>query len=239
MNEEIDNIKMRLRRKAISFQTGGFRPTYQLGEGWIGKVCWQLPGDEIPLGKTGKLMDPIASIFIDNPDYVPNSLKNIKLINIFFDSDFWENGTSDEAEYREYRSWFKIDLYDSLDNLVPCDYISNDLKPFPLKPIYIENDFPNHDSIFMVDYDLEDEIFNLEDEGIDYYNDIFENNDINHKIGGFPSTIQEGIGFDDGYEYVMQIVSDEKIGLNIFDGGNFYFGYNPTTNQWAVRCDYY
>lgn len=37
----IDEIKSKLRKKATIFQTGGFRPTNEKLESWIGKVGWQ------------------------------------------------------------------------------------------------------------------------------------------------------------------------------------------------------
>ena len=54
-------------------------------------------------------------------------------------------------------------------------------------------------------------------------------------LGGYPTSIQGGVG----YEFVLPISSDEKVGLNIVDGGNFYFGYNPIYKAWSVRYDFY
>ena len=76
-------------------------------------------------------------------------------------------------------------------------------------------------------------------ENIDYYNDIMEGNYAMHKIGGYPASIQGGVGYDTGFEFVLQISSDSKANLNIVDSGNFYFGYNPNLKEWSVRCDFY
>lgn len=50
-----------------------------------------------------------------------------------------------------------------------------------------------------------------------YYNDIAEYNSNYelHKIGGHPSIIQGRIDFMEGYEFVMQITSDDKAEFNI------------------------
>ena len=37
----IDEIKRILQRKAVIFETGGFRPTNEIGESWIGAVKWK------------------------------------------------------------------------------------------------------------------------------------------------------------------------------------------------------
>lgn len=44
----IEEIKEKLARKAIIFQTGGICPTKELLESWIGCVCWKRPEEEIP-----------------------------------------------------------------------------------------------------------------------------------------------------------------------------------------------
>lgn len=60
-----------------------------------------------------------------------------------------------------------------------------------------------------------------------------------HKIGGHPSVIQGRIDFMEGYEFVMQITSDDKAEFNIVDSGNFYFAYNSEKNDWEICCDFY
>ena len=58
-----------------------------------------------------------------------------------------------------------------------------------------------------------------------------------HKIGGYPLYIQDDPEFDD--EFVMQISSDEKAGLNIVDGGRIYFYYNKEKDNWTFYYDFY
>ena len=110
---------------------------------------------------------------------------------------------------------------------------------FPLKPQLVENDYPMWEDI---DDDMLKVILDKEkNEGIDYYIDIADDN-LNysmHKIGGNPSIIQGKVDFSEGYQYVMQITSDDKAKFNIVDSGNFYFAYNPEKNDWEVYCDFY
>ena len=79
----------------------------------------------------------------------------------------------------------------------------------------------------------------VEDSGeiTDYYDytDCFAG----HKIGGYPNYIQSGIDFGDGYEFMIQIASDEKANLNIIDSGNFYLAKNSQTGDWRLYCDFY
>lgn len=228
----IEEIKNQLRKKAVIFKTGGIRPTSEIGESWIGKVGWQLPNETQPQDETGKLMEPIMTLFLEGLDYIPDALKGIKLITIYLSNEFWNN-----IGGGEYSKWFTIRTYDSLDNLVPCNYISSVINPFPLVPELKTDDFPSWDN---VPDTLTSAITTIEDqEGLDYYDVICENIYCEHKIGGNPASIQGGVGYDEGFEFVLEIVSDEKDNFNIVDSGNFYFGYNPQTKTWQVRCDYY
>ena len=228
----IEEIKEKIKREAVIFETGGIRPTNELGESWIGRVCWQYPGETEPISELGNKMIPIATIFIEGLDYIPESLKNVKMLNIFMDEDIWNN-----IRTEDYSKWFKINTYDELEKIVPCNYTSDKLNGFPLVAKHVNNDYPQWED---VDWDLCEVICELEKkEGINYYDDIYEENYSKHKIGGHPSSIQGGVGFDEGYEYVLQITSDSKVNFNIVDSGNFYFAYNPNLNKWSVRCDFY
>ena len=64
-----------------------------------------------------------------------------------------------------------------------------------------------------------------------------------HKIGGYPSFCQSGIGdadgFGDGFKFVFQISSDAKINLNVVDNGCFMFAKNNETNDWSIYYDFY
>lgn len=228
----IEQIKEQLRRKAIVFDTGGIRPTNELGESWIGKVAWKLPNETWPIDEAGNKMIPLATIFPGDSDYVPKQLKGISLITIYLSNELLKNLGSED-----YQEWFEINVYENLDDLVSCEHQSDVIDPFPLVPKFVDNEFPSWE-------DIEEDLFNIindmeNNDGIDYYGDIHEANYSKHKIGGYPSVIQSGVGYDEGFEFVLQISSDEKAHFNIVDSGNFYFGFNPQTKKWSVRCDFY
>ncbi|MEG2685401.1 MAG: hypothetical protein RR929_04970, partial [Erysipelotrichaceae bacterium] len=91
-----------------------------------------------------------------------------------------------------------------------------------------------------IDSKVLDAICEIEDqEDKDYYDDIVEEIYTAHKIGGYGSYIQGGYDFDNGYEYAMQVVSDDLAKFNIVDGGNLYFAYNKQKKDWQAYCDFY
>lgn len=237
MDELIEKVRQRLRKKAVIFQTGGIRPTHQLGESWIGNVRWQKTGETQPMCTNVNFpMAALATIFIPESDYVPKELAGIKLITIFIDDALWDNLADEDLS-----KYFVIKTYEDLEGLVPCDYFDEEMMlSFPLVPKYVENEFPCHVDIGTESKEIEDIISKLRNEnGIEYYVDIFDNNEKVHKLGGYPSTIQSTIHFKKGCKFVMQISSDPKADMNIVDDGNFYFGYNPETKEWSVQCDFY
>lgn len=231
----IESLKFVLGKKAVVFDTGGIKPTNELGESWIGKVCWKRADEKQPIGKNGTPMFPIATIFVEDSEYTPKALKNVRLITIYMDFEFWNNLGAED-----YKDFFVINVYNDFDQLVQCNYTSDEITPFPLVPKRVDDEFPLSDEIEYISEAYDDIISDYEEKGVwDYYEDIFGQNNSKHKIGGYPCHIQGPVGYDDGYEFVLQISSDEKAGMNIVEGGNFYFGYNPEKNDWSVRCDFY
>ena len=127
--------------------------------------------------------------------------------------------------------------YDSIEGLEPCKWECEGVKEFPLKPELVEDDCPQWDG--GMDPELEEAVIELEDsEGIDYYEDIHTSDYSMHKVGGYPAYVQSG-NWDKRYEFILQISSDDKIGLNIVDGGSFYFFYSKELNKWVIQCDFY
>lgn len=83
------------------------------------------------------------------------------------------------------------------------------VKPFPLKSQLIEEDYPVWDG-GGIPAEIESELLEMEESGeITDYFDYVEINE-GHKIGGYPNFIQSGIDFGEGYEFLIQIASDEK-----------------------------
>ncbi len=53
------------------------------------------------------------------------------------------------------------------------------------------------------------------------------------KIGGWPSNQQHFVDFDGKADFVLQIQSDEQIGLQLGDDGIIYIGYNTKSKEWV------
>lgn len=230
----IEEIKEKLAKKATIFQTAVKEPTGELLESWIGSVCWNYYTESLPKDKNGNDMIPIATIFLKSLPFVPLELSGIELITLFMSQDVWDNLVSEDLS-----PWFFIRTYTSLDNLVRCDYKSEFIKPFPLSPKFVEDDYPCWD-----EGGIPDEIFDIileleEKDEINYFEDICENLYAEHKVGGNPDFCQPGFDFGNGYKFVLQISSDEKALFNIVDSGSFYLFYNPEKEDWKVHCDFF
>lgn len=232
---EIEEIKKRLKKKACLYCSERIKNNNKNYESWIGKVCYEQKGEIYPVDELGNEMIPLITLFIDNENYIPESLKGIKLITIFVSVE-----SLDHIDDENLDKWFCFRMYNNLENLVRCEYTSEEIKPCPLSVKYIDDDMPEKNDIEYIDEQLYDRIIELEDdEEIDYDNDIRNNSIMTHKIGGYPDSIQGDVGFDDGYEFVIEITSDENAEFNIIDFGNFYFGYNKNLDKWKVVCDFY
>ena len=224
----IEEIKKQLKEKATIFHTGGFRPTNEMGESWIGKVSYKKENEELPLDKDGNAMGALAMFFIDDLNTYPTILKGKYMMSVFISYDLLDH-------YDDSEGYFCIRLYDNKDGLVPCDWrFFEDGYSFPLSKEFVDNDYPVWEGLSS---EMIDKIIKLEnEEGIDYFDDIQEEQYAVHKIGGYPSYIQGGSDDDDD-DFVFQITSDEKLGFNIVDSGNFYFSYFD--QKWHLYGDFY
>lgn len=179
-------------------------------------------------------MNALATIFIKNKEHSPKVIADIDLITIFISDSFYEG----KIDWDNLEKYFVIRTY-STTTLVECKWNNKHIKSFPLIEEYVNNDYPEWDN-GGIPGDLFEMICEMENsDEVNYYDDIVEEMYSQHKIGGYPNFIQSGYWFDDGYEYVLQISSDEKAKLNIIDNGNFYFYYNVNKNDWKVYCDFY
>ncbi|MDQ0271719.1 DUF1963 domain-containing protein [Cytobacillus purgationiresistens] len=226
----ITQVKDALFKQATIFQTGGLQPTEELGKSWIGKVLWGTEGETIPSN-----FDPICTIFINKLPYVPKELISYQLLTIYMDFDVFNNLNMDNLV-----SFFKIICYTNIDELHKINEQSTKIIPFPLTPLFIDNDTPAWEDSNSIAPEIEDEISRLEsEEGMEYYEDIVEKIYSTHKVGGYPSFTQSGVYFGEDYPFVFQISSDEKAQFNIVESGSFYFFYNQEKQDWIVYCDFY
>ncbi len=231
--KRIDEIKKILVKKATGFTTGGFKPTNSDTESWIGRVYLYKEDEGIPTDNNGKMMLPILQICLNGLPYIPEELKGTKALTVFVSEDMPGRLANNGNNWviREYKEDDLLVLKDICNQSSP-------VKPYPLKSQLIEEDYPVWDS-GDIPMEIEDELVEMEDSGeiTDYYDytDCFAG----HKIGGYPNYIQSGIDFGDGYEFMIQIASDEKANLNIIDSGNFYLSKNSQTGDWRLYCDFY
>lgn len=230
---EIDKIKNILRKKATIFQTGGKKPDLSINESWIGKILYSLPNETYPIDRYQDKMYAIMMLNLTQISFVPEALKGRKAIAIFLSPNF-------DRDLSNLSGNFCIREYDSLEELVPNEMsiTFQNLKPFPLIPKLVTDEFPLWDTDDFPDT-IQDEIIELEDTtGIEYYDNIFEENRYIHKLGGYASFAQSGIQWPADYEFVFQITEDPKAHFGIIDGGGIYFAKNVKTNDWIAHCDF-
>jgi hypothetical protein len=228
----IASILEQLAQPATQFHTGGFRPTNSIEESWIGKVTAFGPDEEIPLDEKGRPMLPLFQLHVPDLPYIHPLLKETFLLTVFMSEDFPE-------EFEPMGKNWLIREYASPTDFVVKDLTNPDswLKPFPLKPELLAEDYPLWDG-GGVPSDIEDEVLKLEEEGvIDDYYDIIQHSHL-HKVGGYPSYCQSGVEFNDGFEFVFQVSTDNKAHLNVVDSGSFMFAKNGTTGEWELYYDF-
>jgi hypothetical protein len=164
--------------------------------------------------------------------YLPECLLETKVITVFLSDDLPMEVTPNGQNWmlREYGHDAKL----TVKKLIYPDW---EVKPFPLKPLPATQDYPVWEDEAISD-DVCKAIMALDKiTGKGYY-DMVENID-GHKLGGYPAYIQNGVYFGEGFEFVLQIASDEKARLNIVDSGNIYLAKNTASGEWMFYCDFY
>lgn len=233
----IEEIQNKIAKPATRFLTGGFRPQNTIEESWIGRVFAYRAEEEIPIDQNGDLMIPLAQFYLPNLPFIHPKIKNTKVITVFISQEFPDC-------FEEMGPNWVIREYTSLDDLQikTLDNPDTFIKPFPLKPEWVEKDYPIWDGGGLSE-EMEDEIIKLEQAGVieSYYDMV--THAYEHKIGGYPSFCQSGIGyldeFGEGFEYIFQISTDNKAQLNVVDSGSFMFAKNIATNTWSIYYDFY
>lgn len=222
----------------------------------LGRVTWQLPGEERPVDAEGKPLDPLATLFVPDLPGVPEALRKVALITIFAPEEAWASDPDEEPQLG-----CVIRTYPELEGLVPCNYVSESLQTCILTPEAVENDMPKWPDCGGSD-EMWDTIRRLEKKHkLDYHENIcdavYENirkEDFpasfsspaglhavfeTHKIGGYPTYAQGAPEIPEDYPFVMQLNYDSDAGLEIGDCGSYYFYYNAEENAWRVYSDCY
>ena len=199
----------------------------------LGRVTWQLPGEEWPVDAEGKRLDPLVTIFMPDLPGVPEPLRKMALVTIFAPADAWAADMNEEPQLG-----CVIRVYPSLEGLVPCHYVSEEVKTCILTPESVENDMPISPGIGG-GYEWWPKFREAEELcGIDYRDEVCDAVYETHKIGGYPSFGQDPPKFPDGFVFVFQISHELEAGLVIGDCGRYYFYYNAEKNEWLVYADF-
>jgi uncharacterized protein YwqG len=213
-------------RAATLFEAGGFRPTDDIKASWIGKVTVGKAGEEWPTHR-GTPLHPLCQINITQLPFVPDNLKELKFITVFFSEDHFEG-------YENDNNVVCVRTYTSLDELMSLTQpqMSKGIKPFQLRAALVEKDFPC----------FEDCPVDVPSKYEDDFSELFLNVP-GIKIGGWPTLIQSEISWPnkkatDDWEYAFQIDSTPKANLQWGDGGVAYFGRSCSTGEWnfAWQC---
>jgi len=226
--EEFEN---KIRKSAIKFQVGGFRPEDSLTSSWIGNVTVKL-GDESWPESNGQPMIPICQLNLTELPNRPENLKDIELITLFIDS-------SELPDDKPNGEGWLIRTYSDIQELEEIEKPNADfpIKQFQLKPEILDNDFPCWE-------DCPIEVPEEFDE--DYY-DLFPNQE-GIKIGGWPTLVQSEIFWAPFNqhpaepEFVFQIDSIEKANWFWGDNGVAYIGRGKkpeSKNEWTFSWQCY
>lgn len=219
-------------RPCTKFEAGGFRPTNEIEESWLGRVSHFLPNEEVPVDKHGDRMMELGQFFLPALPHVPAPLSEVSLLTAFISPEL--EGDSDLME-----GCFEIREYRDISLLVRKEPKSDGvgLKPFPLRPELVDSDHPVWDGGGLSP-EQEDAFLSLEsDNKISNYYDV-TSHVYAHKFGGYPSFCQSGVDLHP-HEFAFQVSSDAKIQLNVIDNGSLTFWRHPELGTWKLYYDFY
>jgi hypothetical protein len=234
MNETAQKARLKklLGRPASLIEFFGPPPMeFDLLGSMFGRVAAGLPGEEWPVYR-GRFMQPVAQLnFLEAP-YLPENLRDIALIALFFDRDTLpidaENGDG----------WL-LRAYPTLDGLcalaIPAEV--GRIRGRPTRYRLLENDFPDWE-------DAAD--FTIPDDLADTWEEDFGSAE-GSKLGGWPSLLQSKITWtaDDEHpgapEYAFQIARMDKLktAMPADSFGYFGRGTGASRNVWTFAYQLY
>lgn len=207
-------------RRAIRMNVGGFRPDDNPFASWFGKVLVAGADETWPYAND-KPMISLCQINLCEFPFKPDLLNDIALITVFIDS----NQIPDE-EAINGTSWC-LRAYETIDELVrlPQLKVPSPIKPMPMIPVMIEQDFPTwEDCPVPIPARFEEN-----------YSERFPNTE-GVKLGGWPTLLQGELSWASASEFAFQLDSVVKARWQWGDNGVAYFGRNTEEvgpAQWA------
>ncbi|MEM9830482.1 MAG: DUF1963 domain-containing protein [Bacteroidota bacterium] len=226
-----EEFEKKIRKPAVGFQVGGFRPGESILDSWFGKVLVGGEGESWPESE-GKPMIPVCQINLREMTYRPKNLLDVEFLTLFIDS---EELPSDESNGNRWllRTYPDINKLTQI-RIPPSEFL---IKPFPMRAGKLENDYPC----------WEDCPVEIPDELEDDYNNLFPNQG-GIKLGGWPTLIQGEIFWapfnqhSANPEYIFQIDSVEKANWYWGDNGVAYIGRGTkpeTKDEWVFSWQCY
>lgn len=228
---DLEQVREQLKRKAIVMEIGGFRPSNNPADSWFGKVNLALEEEEWP-ESDGEPMHALCQLNLTTLPFKPERLKDFELLTVFV-------GPTELPDQEENGSNWCLRAYHRISELVALEPVDSQswIKPFPMRPTIVDEDFPCHEDINIeMSEDLRDS----------YYSHF--TNVSGFKLGGWPTLIQSEISWAPydrhpiSPEYVFQIDTTEKGNWMWGDGGVGYFGRGTVsgrTNEWAIDWQCY
>ena len=228
---DLENAKAQLRRRAITFEIGGFRPPDSSDASWFGRVNLAREGEVWP-DTDGTPMHALCQINLTELPFRPPRLDDFDFITVFIGADDFPDCAPNG------RNWC-LRAYLSLGELVALQptETGSTIKQFPMRPQLVDEDLPCWED---VDVELDDDVS-------DNYHEQFKNVE-GFKLGGWPTLIQSEIFWAPwnkhpaAPEFVFQIDSTEKGNWSWGDNGVGYFGRGTETsheNEWACEWQCY
>jgi len=227
MATTVDEYRAKIRRRAIQFEIGGFRPPDDPRSSWFGQVGFALPGETWPT-TDGRPMFALCQLNLAALPFRTPRLDDLEFITVFIGPVKYpvdnENGMN----------WC-LRAYHKIHQLVPlasCQ-TGSPLKAFPMRSTVIEEDYPC----------WEGAPWPVPDEAQDCYHDLFHNTE-GLKLGGWPTLCQGDINWGPQLlhpicpEYVFQIDSTVKGNWEWGYWGVGYFGRGTVAgrqDEWAVE----
>lgn len=230
---QYDAFIQKLAKRAVIMQIGGFRPSDDPLASWFGKVNVAAPGESWPMNNEGQPMHALCQLNIADLPFRPPGLDDIEMLTVFIGPDRLPSFNDPNGS-----SWC-LRAYTDRHHLIPLAQAQtgSGMKSLPMRPQVLQQDYPGWEDVA---FDAPNGI------GEKYYDMVQINPGF--KLGGWPSLIQSGIGWQSGNtqlirpEYVFQIDTTEKGNWMWGDNGTGYFGRGTCDGhkgEWAISWQCY